>query len=123
VLLHLAGKVAARARAKDLGGRTVSVKIRNRAFRTVTRSHTAALPINDDRGLFQQARVLFDQWWRESGPQPIRLLGVGLSKLQVLPGQGAEHGVDTVADAVRARFGGDALRPARLVDRREDEGD
>jgi DNA polymerase-4 len=118
-LLELACRVGARTRAKHLGGRTVTVKIRNRAFRTFTRSHTLSLPLNDDRSLYQEAVSLFSKWWAEAGPASIRLLGVGVSKLETIDqlpvNVAGSSQIDGVADEVRRRFGDDALRPATLV--------
>ncbi len=125
-LLALAASVGARLRRKDLRGKTVSVKIRTTDFRTYTRQRTLEHAIRDDRTLGATAKALFREWWDERGPAPIRLLGVGTGGLVTgaghdlfaAPGEGR---LDQVADRVRARFGGAALKPAALVRRDDDD--
>ena len=83
----------------------------------IRRAHTPGPPIDDDRRLYREAVALFDAWWAESGPAPIRLLGVGLANLvSASESDRPGPGLDEVADRVRARFGGDALKPGALVE-------
>ena len=121
VLLDLSAEVGRRLRAKALRGQTVVVKIRTREFRTYTRNRTLDHGTDADRVLFEGATALFDRWWRELGPAPIRLLGVGVTQLQpadqvdLFGGEGQR--LDQLRDRIHDRFGASALRPATLVPR------
>ena len=119
-LLRHADRVAWRLRRAELCGATVTIKVRFADFRTITRSTTLESPTDVARDIYQVACRLLDTI--EVGDQPIRLLGVGLSRLrggnvprQLAIDRGARW--DDLADAVqevRARFGHDAVEPARL---------
>ncbi len=126
VLLRLALKVAARLRRAERAGRTIQVKIRTSGFRTYTRSRTLDSPAASDRVVSTVSRDLFDRWWRELGPAPIRLLGVGVNQLaeasQSSLFESPVDPLDTLGDRVRERFGDASLMPARLVPDADDEG-
>ncbi len=79
--LH-AAEVAQRAGAKSLSGRTVSIKLRDRHFATISRSRTLPHAINSTDDIFAQARQLFQDWCDSSGFPAVRLIGVGISNLQ-----------------------------------------
>ncbi len=72
---RLAGRVAASLHKKELGARTVTIKVRFGDFRTVTRSHTGPTPTADAALLSQRAVMLLDR--TEAATRPVRLLGVG----------------------------------------------
>ncbi len=124
--VRLADAVGSRLRAAGLAGRTVTLKVRFGDFTTITRSVTLDAPTDSGRRLAEVAKRLLAQ----VDPSPgVRLLGVGISgfddpsarqlSLDDLVDSGggdrswteAEHAVD----AVRARFGPDALGPASLA--------
>ena len=119
VLLAQMDRVASRLRRHGLLARTVTVKIRYGDFQTITRS--ATLPKGTDRTdrLRDQAGALFTRWARD-GFQPVRLIGASVSQLApVGAGQLAlfsepeeERGrrLDRATDAVRDRFGPEAIR-------------
>jgi DNA polymerase-4 len=120
-LLRQCERVASRLRRAGLAGRTVSLKVRYADFRTVTRSHSFTSPVDVAHDLFGAVR---DLGRRTDLSQPIRLLGVGVSTLEAA-GSPKQLGLDRPAawddvaaavDAIRARFGEDAVTPARLVD-------
>ena len=122
-LLKLSDQVASRLRASRQVGRTVTVKVRFSDFSTITRSRT--LPGHTDVGqeVYDTVRRLYDALGLER--VRIRLVGVrveGLAAAEDAPRQlllGEEdHGrreAEVAVDALRARFGADAVRPARLV--------
>lgn len=122
-LLALSGKAAARLRAAGQIGRTVSIKVRFADFRTVNRSRTRGVPTDVAHEVFDTAWRLFEAL---RPTEPIRLVGVrveGLSGVADAPHQPAlgapEHGwreAEIAADAVTARFGPAAVRPASLLD-------
>ena len=77
----------------DHAGRTVTLKIRLRPFRTHTRSRTLASPTRDPELVLGIARELLARF---DPTDPVRLLGVGVSGLDT----GAEH---APAEALRAQ--------------------
>ncbi len=86
--LHLhAAEVAQRATAKALLGRTVTVKLRDRNFVTISRSKTLQHGINSTDEIYTQAKQLFQNWCDSSGFPAIRLIGVGISNLQAFDEQ------------------------------------
>jgi DNA polymerase-4 len=60
-------------------GRTITLKIRLRPFRTFTRSRTIEAPTRSPATIAQVAHELLDAFERDA---PVRLLGVGVSSLQ-----------------------------------------
>ena len=126
-LVRLSDAVASRLRRSDLGGCTVTLKVRMNDFTTVTRSVTVAQPVQSGPLLAQLAKELV----RAIDPTPgVRLLGVSVSKLvhsptlqltlEELGSTGpsravARADVDAAIDRVRQRFGADAIGPAGLI--------
>jgi DNA polymerase-4 len=112
-------------RAKGLCGRTVTLKVRFANFKTITRSRTSDEPMDTAAELYAIAKDLYE---RLDPDRPrIRLLGVTVSgliegpaerQLDLLSGDGPRWPEATKAiDAIRTRFGDDALGPATLLDR------
>jgi DNA polymerase-4 len=109
-------------REHGLAGRTVTIKVRFPDFRTITRSTTADGPFSTSAEIARLAVALLDKVDTAGG---IRLLGVTMSNLT---GSAAlqsslfeeqvesDAGVQSAIDAVRARFGPDALGTAATVD-------
>ncbi len=77
-LRPLCDKLASRLREKDLAGRTVTIKLKDSAFRLCTRSRQITAPTQRAELLFEIARALID---REASGRPFRLIGVGASDL------------------------------------------
>jgi DNA polymerase-4 len=125
-VVRLADAVATRLRSASMAGRTVVLKVRFGDFRTITRSHTPGGPLDDGGRIARTARDLLASVDLGVG---VRLLGVGVTNLgehvpEQLPltGVGDDDPVSRAAtnqaiDEIRARFGQDAIGPARLVDR------
>ena len=78
VLWGLCEKVAARARATDSAGRTVTLKLRRADFRSLTRRRTLHAPTQLARRLFDEGRALLKE---EATGVAYRLIGIGLSDL------------------------------------------
>ena len=135
-LLRLAEGVGRRLRAHGLRGRTVTLKLRVAPFETRSRQRTLAEPTADDLRIYETARALLRDALaadREGGRvSPVRLIGVTLSgfsggeQLDLFSGARVAR-LNAALDAVRARFGDDALDRAsaregdtrkRLSDRR-----
>lgn len=120
-LLRQSEQVAERMRKAGMAGRTITLKIRFGDFTTITRSRTLESPTNVGRDIYRTAVQLLQR--SGVGGRPVRLIGVGLSTLEA---DGAPHQLatdrpaawDDLADAiseVRARFGSEAVHPARLT--------
>ena len=120
-LLALSEGVAGRLRATNIVTSTVSVKIRNSSFETITRQRTLPEPTDMGEVIW---RVAVDLTRREVRGQRIRLLGVAasglgderqLSLFDAGPDDRRRR-VTEAADAVREKFGSKAIRRARLLD-------
>lgn len=130
-LLALVTRAATDLRADGLTARTITVRLRDRDFKTRQASRTLRAPVISDRVILEVARALLAKL-RAARRIPARLLGVGLSSLTVdasatqlalfetRDGKTEETDRDRVlahaVDRVRARFGDKGLLPARLVD-------
>jgi DNA polymerase-4 len=120
---RLAEKVADRAKAKGLAGRTVTLKLKRADFKLMTRR--VSLPDGTqiaDR-IYRNARRLFDQM---AHPSPYRLLGIGLSDLLdaaqadtagdlLDPAAATRRNAERATDTIRARFGQDAILKGRAL--------
>ncbi len=136
-LVRMADAVASRVRRHGLPGRTATIKVRFGDFSTITRSVTGTRPIESGPALVRAAGALLDQIDVAPG---VRLFGVTLSNLVSAgavseplqldlgslddtgapatssdPAGPAWGAVTDAVDAVRARFGDDAVVPATLV--------
>ena len=122
-LLRLSERTAARLRAKEQVGRTVSIKVRFADFTTITRSRTLREPTDVGREVYDTALALFRALGLERAR--LRLVGVRVEGItdaaraprQLLLGERdsgwreAERAVDRAA----RRFGTGVVRPATLV--------
>jgi DNA polymerase-4 len=119
-LHHLAERAAARLRRHELRAHTVTVKFRTSEFQTLTRAQTTSEPTDIDAKLIPVALGLFRRCFYEEhgGKAAVRLLGVSYSGLTGAPAQlsllGGERerrmeDLTRGLDAVRARFGDDAI--------------
>ena len=122
-LWRLAEKVADRAKARALAGRVVTLKLKRADYALLTRRRSLREPTQLADTLYRAARALMDQ-----APQGVawRLVGVGLSDL--MAEEGADRAGDLLdpdaprraaaeraTDAIRARFGPDAIRKGRAL--------
>jgi DNA polymerase IV len=123
-VLRLCDAVASRLAPAGLAGTTVTVKVRFSDFATITRSATPAAPVASTSSLVGVAREL------AAGVDPaagVRLLGVSVSGL-VAVDAGRQLTFDDVTevdpeglhvqravDAIRDRWGADAIGPAALL--------
>jgi DNA polymerase-4 len=119
-LLALSEGVAGRLRATNIMCSTVTVKIRNSAFETITRQRTLADPTDMGDVIW---RVAVELSRREVRGQRIRLLGVAASglveqvQLALFDGDvDRRRRAVEAADEVRRKFGSKAIRKARLLD-------
>jgi DNA polymerase-4 len=78
-LLRLSDQVARRLRTDGFKGRTVTVKLRDFRFKTITRQRAIGVSIDDHGSIFEVARGLWRENWKG---EPLRLLGVSVSALE-----------------------------------------
>ncbi len=121
-LVRLGDSVADRLRRSGLAGRTVTIKVRFGDFRTITRSVTLPSAIDTGHDVLRAASALLGH----IDPTPgVRLLGVHVSQLaersaRQLTFEDVEapswDDATGAVDAIRARYGHDAIVPASLAD-------
>jgi len=125
-LTELVSRAGADLRADDLQARTITVRIRDADFRTRQASRTVDEALASDRALFAVARELLRKLRRDRHV-PARLLGVGLSNFTAPPAKQLglfdaprqpmetpkDRELSRAVDAVRARFGRDAIAAGR----------
>ncbi len=79
ILWHLCEKVSARAKAKDIAGRSATLKLKTTDFKSRTRSRTLDQPTQLADRLFEAAKALLEP---EADGTAFRLIGIGLSYLE-----------------------------------------
>ena len=118
----LVQKSAHRLREHRMYARTVTLKIRDREFKTRTRSISLGESTQLDEEILSSVLQLLEQHWDTS--REVRLLGVALTNLEYGAGQEAlftqTHRdkmlrLYRAADKVRDRFGFDAITSARTL--------
>lgn len=122
-VLHLAERVARRLRRDHVAGRTVTLKLRDAAFRTVTRSRTRQAPTDEAAVVHEEATAALDALRLER--IRVRLVGVGVGNL--VPADAARQlsllghdrwaPAERAADEARDRFGETAVTRGALLDR------
>jgi DNA polymerase-4 len=131
-LLALVTRAASDLRADGLAARTITVKIRDRDFRTRSAQRTLMEPVVSDRVIMRIARELLAKL-RADRRVPARLLGVALSSLgqdphadqltlfpavaDPLAETERDRTLARTVDRVRERFGPSAILPASLTRR------
>jgi DNA polymerase-4 len=128
ILSLLTARVASQLREEHLVARTVTLKLRHDDFHTVTRRETLQEATALDAELLAAARRLLDRAFDEARRRNrgVRLLGVSATNL----GTAAEpdlfepesrarlRRLTEAVDAVRGRYGFDAMTPGRLLELR-----
>jgi DNA polymerase-4 len=117
---ELADLACSRTRDRELAAGCISIKIREHDFTTITRQR-AVQPATQDRHMIATvATQLLDVWLDAHPGARLRLLGVALRQLTPATQMdlfGAQRGgVDAAVDAVRQRFGKQALRRASSLE-------
>jgi DNA polymerase-4 len=129
-LMALADRTASRLRAQKLLAGRVSVKIRRKDFTTYTRQRVLEPPTQDTAIVSAAAQALLSAWVASQPGAAVRLLGVGVSDLQVLlqsdlfPGPLPDSAarLDSAMDGIRDRFGEGLLTRASLLPRSPGNG-
>ncbi len=120
---RLAENVSDRAKAKGKAGRVVTLKLKRANHRILTRQSSLSDATQIADRIYRTARALFDQV-DEDGPY--RLIGVGISHLTTAdeadtgadlldPQAKVRAGAERASDAIRARFGPDAIVKGRAL--------
>ncbi|MCF2871255.1 DNA polymerase IV [Octadecabacter sp. G9-8] len=120
---RMAEKVSARAKAKDKAGRVVTLKLKRANHKLLSKRQSLHQPTQLADTIYRCARGLFDQVGDQG---PYRLLGVGISDL-VPAGDADREGdlldpnatkraeAERAADAIREKFGKDAILKGRAL--------
>lgn len=122
-LWRLSEQVSARAKAKGLAGRVVTLKIKRGDFKTLTRRVSLYDPTQLADRIYRHARALFDQL---EDPGPFRLIGCGISDLSAAEGADLEGDLldpnaeqrskaERATDSIRDRFGNKAIVKGRAL--------
>lgn len=128
-LLEQTEAVATRLRAHRFQARTITLKLRFADFETITRSQTLEAPTDLATTIYAAARGLLTGAWKRG--HAVRLVGVGVSNLVDRVGYQLELFSESSAtrearlaqtlDEIRARFGNDIIKRARLLDQDEED--
>jgi len=125
-LLYLCNELAREMRKKNYRGRTITLKVRLEDFSTFSRSKSFSQAINASNLIQDQVAAMFSSFDRKG--KKVRLLGVGLSHLQIGGGQinlfegsdKQDNKIDKVIDQVREKFGEKAITRASLIHTQHD---
>jgi DNA polymerase-4 len=124
-LKALADRTTSRLRGQKLVAGRVSVKIRRGDFTTYTRQRALEPPTQDTAVVADAAEALLKGWLASQPKAAVRLLGVGVSDLQLLkqadlfsgPAPDSGSRLDSAVDGIRDRFGEGLLTRASLLPR------
>ncbi|AUJ65034.1 DNA polymerase IV [Aestuarium zhoushanense] len=122
-LWRLSEQVSARAKAKDKAGRVVTLKLKTKAFKTITKRQSLHQPTQMADTIYRVARSLYDA---AGNTGPFRLIGVGISDLTAAqdadregdlldPDAGRRANAERATDKIRAKFGTDAIKKGRAL--------
>ena len=123
-MLALCDKVASRLHKKGSKGRTVTLKLRDDTFKTVTRARSLECPVMSGEELFEIAKDLF--YGEDFTGRKVRLIGVSVSGFEDTgqtslfeSGSERKEKVENLLADIRGRFGKKAITRASLIDKRE----
>jgi DNA polymerase-4 len=126
-LLRHAERVGTSLRRHGLAGRTITLKIKYADFRQITRQVTLPQRVNSTKTIYDTAKDILDS---VELADRVRLIGVGVSsfeeggpsQLSLLPPKEPEKDesrrgkLDKAVDALRARYGREAVVRGRLFE-------
>lgn len=113
-------KTSDRSKAKNLAGRTVTLKLKTSRFKSITRRRTLQQPIQLADAIFSSLEPLLEA--EADGTSSYRLIGAGISGLSepvgdvadMLDHKSAKRGAaERASDVARAKFGADAVTTGR----------
>ncbi|MDQ2066386.1 DNA polymerase IV [Xinfangfangia sp. CPCC 101601] len=122
-LWRLSEQVADRAKAKELAGRSVVLKLKRGDFQLVTRRHSLGDATQLTDRIYRAARAMFEHVGTSG---PYRLIGVGIADLTSAdqadvsgdlldPDAAKRAALERASDGIRARFGSDAIIRGRAL--------
>jgi DNA polymerase-4 len=122
-LWRLAEQVSDRAKARELAGRTVTLKLKSSDFASITRRHSLNSPTQMADRIYREAAALMAAY-KDAGP--FRLIGVGIADLcaeggadstgdLLDPDAGKRAAAELATDKIRAKFGQDAIIKGRAL--------
>jgi len=123
-LQRQAESVSGRLRSHGMIARTIQIKVRDKQFRTSSRSISLAVPTSSTEIVFKQARNLLNTWLQQHLNTPVRLLGVGVSGLEEPDEHGIEYdsanqkALDKTLDEIKRRYGDDKATRALALKKR-----
>ncbi len=133
-LTPLCDSVGTRLRAQHLKCRTITVQVKDTAFKVISRQKTLSVPTNLTRQIFQEALRILEGCWPPQ--KPIRLLTVTASSLckedeavpaqlsflsEVAPDDPRQARLEQAIDAVRGRFGHGVIGTGRPAPHTKEE--
>lgn len=126
VLLSLSESVGKRMRAAHSCAESICTEIKYSDFRSVSHQMNITPPISSTDAIYRHSCELFEELWDGS---PIRLLGVRVTKLMEedtpvqlslfdyqAPVSEKQQKLDAALDAIRSRYGKDAIKRGSLMD-------
>ena len=123
LLWHVCVRTADRAKLASTEGRVITLKLKTKGFRSITRRASLPEPTQLARAIFDATRPMLD---RELGSGPFRLIGVGLSELTDARGDRPDlidqtrtkrAAAERASDLARSRFGQSAVQTGRALKR------
>ena len=122
-LWQLCEKVSAQCKAKNLAGKTVILKLKSSNFISLTRNHTLLDPTQLADEIFTIGQQLLHQVQAQKPKTAFRLIGIGVSGLVAAdladppnladPNKQRRKSTEQAMDAVRHKFGKDAIKKGR----------
>jgi DNA polymerase IV len=126
MLWTLCEKVSRRAKAQNLGGTSVTLKLKTSDFKSRTRATSLDQPTAMAHRIFEAARPLLQ---REAKGVKFRLIGVGISNLSEVSADTQSHSLDyrtesltkaeNAIDLIRKKFGKSAVDRGLALKARE----
>jgi len=121
-LWQVCEETSIRAKRSNVEGSTITLKLKSKDFRNLTRSITIATPTNLANVLFRHAKPLLEKETRQG--RAYRLIGIGISHLEdarwdtrdlVDPGVEKRAKAERASDAARSRFGNASVVTGRAI--------
>ena len=121
-LWSLCEKVSKRSKEKGLGGQTITLKLKTKEFKLISRSCTIDEPTQIGELIFQYSKTLLD---REDDKIKYRLIGVGISNLKdselcdlydlINISKTKNAKIEYAIDDIRNKFGKDLIKKGRSI--------
>lgn len=121
-LWSLCEKVSKRSKEKGLGGQTITLKLKTKEFKLISRSCTIDEPTQIGELIFQNSKTLLD---REDDKIKYRLIGVGISNLKdselcdlydlINISKTKNAKIEYAIDDIRNKFGKDLIKKGRSI--------